>query len=132
MVKVCKLTDLAEIESFVSEWEGDIIVTIRKFLVHPDCYVLSSRDKSIYFFLEAKCKRSAIMHIYCAKESRGMKMFRFIKEVKEWGLENTDFQFVFNYTNDHRVKFIMKYLGSKRIGEYRGQTVYKQVVRRGN
>ena len=129
----CTILDLADINKFISKWEGDQLELLRNYFVVSNCYILSSKDKSIYFLLEAKSKQSAVMHIYVAKESRGLKMFRFIKEVKEWGYNSTGFRYIFNYTDDHRVKLLMRKLGSKNIGEYKGYTVYKQVMkRRGN
>jgi len=130
MVERCNLTHLAEINAFMSEWEGENLVRIRGLLKDPLSHILSHRDKSIYFILEAKSPKVAAIHLYCDKASRGKKMVDFINEAREWIKSSTDFKFIFNYTEDFQARMIMKCCGSKDIGVYRGSTVFKQVIDR--
>ena len=91
---------------------------------------MSLRDNSAFLLLDARSDVSAILHLYVAKKSRGKRMFEFIEECKQWVIDNTKFKYIFNYTTDHRVKFIMLKGGSKNLGIYKGHSVYKQVIRR--
>ena len=129
MVMVCTLLNLWEIKEFISEWDGEQLLQVRNVLLDPRSFILSNRDKTIYYILIAKSDIVAVQHIYVAKGSRGKQMFKWIKEVQKWGKDNTKFRFVFNYTTDYRVKMIMKYFGSKHIGVYKGHDVYRTEVR---
>ena len=128
-VRVLGIRDIAEATDFISEWEGDCLMRVRDIMLIEGCYILSSRDKSIYFLIEARSKLTANIHIYVAKGSRGKPMIDFLKDAMAWGVENTSFKYIFNYTKDNRVKLMMKISGSERLGETKGYTVYRQEVK---
>jgi hypothetical protein len=130
MVKICNISDLSEVNKFINRWDKNCVVRLRNILIEPHSFVISDEDQSMYLLIEARSPRVAIIHMYCDKQSRGKKMIKFIKEVKEWVRDNTELEFFFNYTKDKKAKFIMNYTGSKSIGIYRGFTVFKQTIKR--
>lgn len=125
MVESLGIIDIPEIAKFISNWEIDPTVTIRRIMSDSRSHILRNKDKDIYYLLQAKSNRVAIQHIYVAPGARGKKMFRFIDEVKQWGKENTEFRFIFNYTNDDRVKRIMPLLGGKYLGDLGADSIYR-------
>jgi hypothetical protein len=125
------LLDLWDINEFISSLGRPAVRTmkpLRDILIDKFSYVLSLEDKPIVLILERRSKLTANLHLYCGKESRGREVVEFIKDVNKY-VKKTDLKYVFNYTNDRRVKMLMGcFDNSKHIGTYKCYSVYRSEV----
>lgn len=128
MVRELGLIDIPEIAEFIARWEIDPTIKIRLMMYDPRTKILTNEDRDIYYLLIAKTDTVAVQHIYTLPEARGKKMFQFIRDIRVWVKDNTNLRFVFNYTDDIKVKRIMPYFGSEYLGDVRGQAVYRTEV----
>lgn len=125
------LLSLWDINQFINSFGSPTVETIkplRDILVDEYSYVLSLKDKPMYLILERRSRYTANLHVYFSKEVRGKQAVEFIKEVNKF-IKKTDLRFVFNYTNDRRVKLFMGcFDNSKHIGTYKCHSVYRTEV----
>ena len=125
------ILDLWELNEFIEPLNKGIENTRKSLgdiLVDKYSYVLSLKDKPMIVVIERRSRYTANLHVYFGKETRGKQAVDFIKDVNEY-LKGTDIRFVFNFTEDRKVKLFMGcFANSKHIGNYKGYSVYKTIV----
>jgi len=122
------IVDIPVIARCISKYEPDASVVLRKILMWPNSIILTSEDYEFILVIEAQSSLVGTMHFYVKPKARGKKALEFIKDCKRWGKENTSFKYMFNFTNDRKLKLMMPYFGAKRVGEIKGKTVYRTEV----
>ena len=119
---------LWEVSTFIDTFGCDLEGHLRDILLDKNSFVYSNEERSITILIERLTMKTARVHIYASPGSRGRTVLNFVDEV--WvEIRKTPIKYVFNYTKDLRVMFLMgSTKRSRRLGVRKGNTIYRTEV----
>ncbi len=129
------ILSIPEVNTFLKSFTNEETHTVElRNILATGGIILASRDITtgnllVCLVVELRGTHIGIGHIYSTKEYRGKLLVNFLKQCQQWGRENTELKYIFNYTCDRKVKLLMKYIGASPLGIYRNHTVFRQTIR---